>query len=218
MIHVFCGYDDREAIGYHVFCASLIARASRPVSHIALSSRGMPAGTNAFTLSRFLVPFLMGYRGHGIFMDASDMFLNEDIARLDSKFNSKYAVQVVKHPDYETRHARKYVGTPMEADNRNYSRKNWASVMLFNCAHPAWRQVNPETLPLFEPLQLLQFQHLQDKQIGELPDAWNRLVDEGHPVSGANLLHWTAGVPAFDHYKDAPGSALWHAQRELCLG
>jgi hypothetical protein len=36
------------------------------------------------------------------------------------------AVAVVKH-DYKTKHRRKYIGTPLEADNADYPRKNWSS-------------------------------------------------------------------------------------------
>jgi hypothetical protein len=32
MIRIFAGYDPREAIGYHVFCQSLIERTSEPVA------------------------------------------------------------------------------------------------------------------------------------------------------------------------------------------
>jgi hypothetical protein len=48
-----------------------------------------------------------------------------------------------------------------------------------------------------------------------LPDHWNRLVDEGQAVEGASVLHWTAGIPGFDYYRDAPGAAAWHRQARL---
>lgn len=65
MINLFTGYDERESIGWSVFAHSVIARASEPVNLIPLTSMGMPQGTNAFTTSRFLIPYLMGYRGGG---------------------------------------------------------------------------------------------------------------------------------------------------------
>lgn len=155
MINLFCGYDARESDGYAVFCHSVISRASKPVSFIPLSSMGLPQGTNTFTLSRFLVPWLMGYEGHAIFADASDMLMLEDVAELDSLFDKRKAVQVVKHADYETLHQRKYVGTEMECENRNYSRKNWASLMLINCGHPLWSETNPVSLSESKPLPWL---------------------------------------------------------------
>ncbi len=65
MIHLFCGYEPRESIGYHVFCHSVISKASVPVSFIPLSSMGMAEGSNAFTMSRFLIPYLMGLQRLG---------------------------------------------------------------------------------------------------------------------------------------------------------
>ena len=210
MIHLFAGHETAEAIGFAVFCQSVYARASKPVSITALAASGLPTGSNAFTLSRFLVPHLMGYQGHAIFMDASDMLMLADVAELDALFDDRFAVQVVKHPNYETRNPVKYIGTPLECANRDYPRKNWASVMIFNCAHPDWRGDTPESLRLAEPLELLQFHAVAD--IGELPGEWNRLVDEGQPLAGAKVLHWTAGIPAFEHYRDAPGADLWRAE------
>lgn len=218
MIRLFAGYDAREAIGFHVFVGSVLKHASAPVAIHALDDKGLPRGSNAFTYSRFLVPWLCGFEGHAIFADGSDMLMLADIAELDALFDESLAVQVVQHPDYSTRHPRKYIGTPMECENRNYARKNWASLMLLNCAHPYWRQVTPSTLSRFAGLSLLQFGGLRLKddrngeaEVGALPDAWNRLVDEGQPVEGAKLLHWTAGIPAFWNYQDAPGADRWYA-------
>lgn len=222
MINLFCGYDRREALGFHVFADSVIAHASKPVSIRALSDRGMPVGSNAFTFSRFLVPWLSGYLGHAIFCDASDMLCLDDIVDLDALFDDRFAVQVVKRPDYRTRHPIKYVGTSMQCPNRDYARKNWASVMLINCAHDYWRALTPDALEHCAGLSLLQFGGLRlvddDKrgllrEVGELPGEWNRIVDEGDPVDGAKLMHWTAGIPAFPHYRESPGAAQWHAQR-----
>jgi hypothetical protein len=204
MIRLFCGYDAREAVGFHTFVQSVIHRASAPVSITPLASMGLPVGSNTFTLSRFLVPYLMDYKGHAIFADASDMLMHGDVAELDSLFDPQYSVQVVKHPDYQTRHPKKYMGTEMECVNQDYSRKNWASLMILNCSHPDWRTVDPKSAL---PLDLLQLKHCSS--IGDLPNEWNRLVDEGQPTEGAKIMHWTAGIPAFDHYKDAPGGNPW---------
>lgn len=204
-VRLFTGYDRREAIGFHVFVHSVIEHASRPVSITPLGAQGLPQGTNEFTYSRFLVPWLCGFKGHAIFADGADMLMQADIAELDVLFDPRYAVQVVQHPDYETRHPRKYVGTTMEADNRNYARKNWASLMLINCEHPEWREQRGDFTSAhgFALLSLTGF------TVGPLPDEWNRLVDEGQPVEGAKILHWTAGIPGFNNYRDAPGAKLW---------
>lgn len=214
MIHLFCGYERREAIGFHVFVSSVLERASQPVSIHALSDRGLPVGSNAFTVSRFLVPWLCGYHGHAIFVDASDMVCLGDVAELDSHFEPDLALQVVRRPDYRTRHPIKYIGTSMQCPNVNYPRKNWASVMLINCAHASWRTINPQFLETANARDLLRFAWLNDLQIGSLPDRWNRIVDEGDSVEGADLLHWTAGIPAFPAYRDAPGASQWREAHE----
>jgi hypothetical protein len=213
VIHLFCGYDQREAVGFHTFVASVIERASVPVAIHPLDAKGLPQGTNTFTFSRFLVPWLMGFKGRAIFADACDMLMPGDVAELDALFDPTKAVQVVPHA-YATRNKIKYIGTDLECPNVDYPRKNWASLMLVNCEHPAWRGMTPERVREFAsvPTTLLGLRWMPDEAIGFLPDRWNRLVDEGQPVEGASLLHWTAGIPAFPHYRNAPGADLWRAQ------
>jgi hypothetical protein len=217
VIHVFCGFDRRESVGFHVFVSSLLEHASRPVSVHPLSSRGMPVGSNEFTFSRFLVPWLCGFTGRAIFCDGADMLCLGDIVEVDALFNPGFAVQVVKRPSYRTAHREKYVGTIMQCPNVDYPRKQWASVMLINCAAPEWRAFTPETLGPMPWRKTLQFEFLRDERIGDLPEKWNRVVDEGDAIEGAALLHWTAGIPAFSHYRDAPGASQWHAQRSRML-
>ena len=218
MIDLFCGYDKREAVGFHTFCASVMERASQTVSIHPLAAMGLPEGSNNFTISRFLVAYLMGFRGRAIFADACDMLMLADVAELDALFDPKYAVQVVKHGDYTSQHERKYVGTEMECDQSNYSRKNWASVMLVNCAHSAWFAMTPKMISMAEPIDLLQFKFFEDKEIGALPPEWNVLIDEGHERQGAKLLHWTAGIPTFKHYRNARASKDWFAEFESMTG
>lgn len=209
MINLFCGYDAREHEGWETFVSSVRRRTASPVNFVRMGAQDMPQGTNEFTYSRFLVPYLCNFKGHAIFCDAADMIMLADVAELDALFDPQYVVQVVKHPSYGTRHRMKYVGTDMHCPNRDYSRKNWASVMLMNCEHPYWRQIDPQTLQTVAGLSLLQFGGLRPEEIGELPNEWNRLVDEGHPVEGAKIMHWTAGIPLFEYYRNAPGADLW---------
>lgn len=214
MVNLFCGYDAREAIGFHVFTHSVIKRASKPVNIVPLSSMGLPQGSNNFTLSRFLVPYLMGFKGHAIFADACDMLMLGDVAELDALFDPAYAVQVVQHPEYTSEHARKYIGTEMECEQSNYDRKNWASLMLVNCAHPAWFAATPKMMSLADPIDILQFRHFNAGEIGVLPAEWNVLIDEGQEDAGAKVLHWTAGLPTFKHYRNARRSKDWFGEHD----
>lgn len=191
-----------------MFTDSILRRATKPVSITPLASMGMGQGSNAFTLSRFLVPKLMGFQGHAIFADACDMLCLGDIAELDALFDPQFAVQVVKHKAYQTQHRTKYRGTAMECPNMNYQRKNWASVMLINCEHPAWRiDINE-----LQPIDLLTLKFINDEAIGELPNEWNRLVDECQSILGAKIYHFTAGIPCIPAHSVAPGAELWFDQ------
>lgn len=216
-LHVFCGYDAREAIGFHVCVHSMLARASVPVSVFPLSSVGLPEGSNSFTTSRFLVPWLMEFKGTAIFIDCADMLLEGDIAELAALADERFAVQVVKHLDYQTQHPIKYMGTAMQCENRNYSRKNWASCMVIQCGHPAWSDMTPERIASMRPIDLLQFRHIPDEAIGELPAKWNVLIDEGQESEGAKICHWTAGAPFLPCYSRSKGAPEWFREHAAML-
>jgi len=207
-MRIFIGYDPREAVAFHVCCQSILASTSGNVSFQAV--RGDPRdGTNAFTYARYLVPYLCDFTGWALFLDG-DMTVNVDIAELfrwtDTYYNK--AVAVVQH-DYQTRHPKKYLGSTMESENRTYPRKNWSSVVLWNCAHFANRVLMPEYVNEASPSFLHRFQWLQDKDIGALPEDWNHLVGEYPPASPA-LSHFTLGIPGIRHYADDSGSWTWH--------
>jgi hypothetical protein len=217
-IRLYAGYDPREEAGYHAFCASVIQHASAPVTIAPLGAQvvqrvysgGQRDGTNAFNYLRFLIPFLQDFDGWAIFADGSDMVMRADIAQLAEFFDPYKAVQVVKH-NYRTKHARKYVGTPMEAGNSDYPRKNWSSLMIVNCAHYRWREMTPEKVASMPGSWLHRFEFIEDERIGELPKEWNWLVDEFGDNADAKLLHWTAGIPGFTKYAEAPMAAEWFA-------
>jgi lipopolysaccharide biosynthesis glycosyltransferase len=216
VIPCYVGYDPRERAGYHVWCESVIQRCSQPVAFIPLHGPmlndfdGQKDGSNAFIYSRFLVPYLTGYTGYALFVDG-DMCCLEDLAQL-WEFRKQMvfdkSVAVVKH-NYKTRHDRKYIGTPMEADNQDYPRKNWTSVMLWNCAHFANRILTPEFVREAPGSFLHRFSWLKDDQIAELPPEWNVLAEE-QDTSGAKLIHYTLGAPGFEHYQNCEGSEHWH--------
>jgi hypothetical protein len=211
MLHLFFGHEDRAEAGTHAFLRSVIAHARQPIAITPitrLAAMDQPEGSNAFTFRRFLVPWMMRFEGVALFMDGADMLCQADVNEILELWNPYMAVQVVKH-DYRTKHPRKYVGSAMEADNGDYERKQWASVMLMNCSHFAWRQVTPEVVRRAKPLDLLQLRFIEDERIGELPMDWNWLVDEFGPNAQAKVLHWTAGIPAFEGHADAPMAREW---------
>jgi lipopolysaccharide biosynthesis glycosyltransferase len=215
-IPIFVGYDPREAVAYHTCANSIIRHASRPVAIIPLAlnlfadyTETHTDGSNHFIYSRFLVPHLMDYLGHAIFIDG-DMIVRADIAELwDLRDHSK-DVQVVKH-DYQTRMTEKYLG----AKNENYPRKNWSSVILWNCQNPANKQLTPKFIEKATGAELHRFTWIKDERIGELPREWNWLPDEYGANTEAKLLHYTLGTPCFHEFATTDQADEWHRERML---
>src|SRR5918999_524305 len=213
MIRLFIGYDPREAVVYHVCVNSVVRHASEPISVTPLALKNLRGyveqhrdGSNQFTYSRFLVPQLMDYSGWALYIDG-DMLLRTDIAELWKLRDDRKALLCVHH-NYKTRLMEKYLG----AKNQDYPRKNWSSVMLWNCGHPANRALTPEFVQTATGAQLHRFTWLPDELIGALPVEWNWLPDEFGPNPEAKLLHWTLGAPCFHEFHDAPMSEEWHEE------
>jgi lipopolysaccharide biosynthesis glycosyltransferase len=215
-IPIFIGYDPREAVAYHTCANSIIRQSSQPVAIVPLAlnlfsdyTETHTDGSNQFIYSRFLVPHLMGYTGHAIFMDG-DMIVRGDIAELWEQRSGYYDVQVVKH-DYKTRMTEKYLG----AKNEDYPRKNWSSVILWNCnSHPN-RKLTPEFVQKSTGAELHRFTWIEDSRIGELPPEWNWLPDEYGPNLDAKLLHYTLGTPCFHEFATTPQGDEWHREHML---
>jgi lipopolysaccharide biosynthesis glycosyltransferase len=207
-------------VAYHAFSQSIIDKASCPVAIHPLSLKSLQGhyeeihvdGSNAFIYSRFLVPYLMRYKGWAIFADG-DMTCLADIAELWKLRNAKYAAMVVKH-DYQTKHKEKYLGTSMQTINSDYPRKNWSSVILWNCDHPANLKLTPKYVMDSGGATLHRFKHLKDEEIGELPKEWNWLPQEQGENPDAKLLHWTLGVPSIPAYKDSLYNEAWFSALE----
>ena len=207
MIRIFAGYDERERKGYETFCASVKQYASQPFE-INRVSGDQRDGTNAFTYARFVIPQLCGYQGWALFMDGSDMLMRADVAELWALRDENYAVQIVKH-DYKTKHSRKYIGTEMEADNRDYPRKNWSSLVLWNCAHLENKRITEKFVRFAGGAFLHRFAWLADDLIGSLPLEWNYLVGEYPYNEAAKVAHFTLGIPSFPHYQNCDYSNEW---------
>ena len=213
-IPIFIGFDPREAVAYHVCSNSIIRHSTHPVSitPLALNTLGgytetHADGSNQFIYSRFLVPHLTQYTKWAIFIDG-DMLLREDIAKLWALRDDSKAVMVVKH-NYQTRMTEKYLGSR----NQNYPRKNWSSVILWNCGHEKNLELTPEFVQDATGAQLHRFTWLEDNDIGELPKEWNWLPDEYGANPEAKLLHYTLGTPCFHDFALTPMADEWHRER-----
>lgn len=209
-LNIVVGFDQREAVAYHVFCQSVIQRSTRPVQFLPLAENTLNEykethtdGSNKFIYSRFLTPYLMNYTGWAIFADG-DMVCLSDISGLFELRDESKALQVVKH-NYETKAHLKYLGNK----NENYPRKNWSSVILWNCSHLANRLLSPEFIQGKPGSYLHRFSWLTDDLIGELPPEWNWLAIEYPENPSAKIVHYTLGTPCFKDYANESMSEEW---------
>ena len=210
IVDIVVGFDQREAVAYHTFTQSVIEKSTVPVRFLPLSINSLSDynekhkdGSNDFIYSRFLVPHLMNFKGWAIYADG-DMVCLEDIKKLWNQRDKNYALQVVKH-DYKTKIEKKYFGNK----NENYPRKNWSSLILWNCEHEAHKILSPDFIEKQSGAFLHRFSWIKDKEIGELEKEWNWLALEYEEKKDINLIHYTIGTPCFKEYSDKSLSSFW---------
>ena len=134
------------------------------------------------------------------------MICQADIKELWDLRDDTKALLVVKH-DYQTKAHLKY----LDNINENYPRKNWSSVILWNCGHPKHKVLTPEFIANQTGKYLHRFSWLNDDEIGELPKDWNWLAIEYPENKEAKLVHYTLGTPCFEDYKNTEMAELWHS-------
>lgn len=195
-LRVFIGVDPRQPVAYQVAAASIAKNSSVPVSITPLILEQLPIkrrGLTTFTFSRFLVPYLCGYEGHALFVDADVLCLG-DIAELP--WDSQESVSVVRH-DHVTK-----------AGKRVDVRFERPSVMLFNCAE--CKRLTPDYIESGNP-----FSFAWANAIGGLPAAWNYLVGY-QSGGGAKLAHFTQGIPIFEETCKDEYAAEWLEMAKWC--
>ncbi len=219
-IPIIVGFDQREAVAYHTFVQSVLEKSTLPVMFIPLAIKTLQGyselhkdKSNDFVYSRFLTPYLNDFKGWAIFADG-DMICKSDIKKLWDLRDESKALLVVKH-DYASKAQKKYLGNI----NENYPRKNWSSLILWNCNHPKHKILTPDFVAQQTGKFLHRFSWLEDKEIGELPISWNWLAIEYPIKNDAHLIHYTLGTPCFKDYKDSDMSSEWlSAQRRMLEG
>jgi len=213
-MRIFIGWDSREQIAFHVLTQSILKHTSIPVAFIplvqsTLRAAGLyrrPRGFNEsteFSLTRFLVPYLAGYAGMAIFMDC-DMLCQADIAGLltTARQQPGKAVWVCQH-EYTPKSGKKFLGQAQTA----YPRKNWSSLMVFDCARCP--RLTPDYVNTASGVDLHRFVWLPDEAIGALPLTYNWLVGEYPENKNAQFLHYTLGGPWFPEYREGIQAEAW---------
>lgn len=180
MLNIFIGLDSRENIAWHVLAHSIIRRTKTPIALTPIGNECLPPSlwwrgrgphdSTEFSNCRFLVPEMMDFKGWGIFMDC-DMLCTVDINDLMYSADDKYAV-IVKQHDYQPEAKTKFLGQ----EQTRYHRKNWSSLMLFNCGHWATRALTKEYVNTAPGLDLHGFKWCPDEAIGAIASDWNHLV------------------------------------------
>ena len=197
IVHV--GFDSRHREMYDL-CTGSIQHYCKDAVIKPNTARTIPAydrpskdnESTTFVYSRFYIPYCSFWSGWAIFCDG-DFLWQDDVNLLWEQRDDRYAVMVCKH-NYESKIKTKAFGHVQE----NFPRKNWSSLIMWNCAHPSNQVLTPEYCNSAEPKQLHRFLHLQDKEIGGLDLRWNWLVDEYDYTESAGALHFTNGGPWCD--------------------
>lgn len=215
--NIYVGWDSREDIAYQVCEHSILRRTDRNAVHVMPLKQGDlrerklywrevdKLGSTEFTITRFLVPHLNGYQDWAVFCDC-DMVWRVNPREIFELVDDRYAVMVVKH-EYNVEEGRK-MDNQMQLP---YPRKNWSSVILWNCAHPKNRLLDLETVNTATPKFLHRFEWLDDHEIGELAPEWNWLVGwyqeprDGKP----KVIHYTEGGPWFLETRNCDYDLVW---------
>lgn len=227
---IYIGWDSREIAAWDVARHSFRSRISSPIRVLPLKLSSLshiltrpiervdgkmwcpisqaPMSTE-FAISRFCVPHLQR-EGWALGVDC-DVVCLADVQELFDLADERYAVMVVKH--------KQETGSDTKMDGQKqvyYNRKNWSSVILWNCSHPANRNLTLEALNTWPGRDLHAFRWLDDSQIGELPPEWNVLagINDIADISSVKLLHFTLGGPWLPNWKGSKLDDVWLSERQ----
>jgi hypothetical protein len=232
-ISIWLGFDPREASAFAVARESIVRQLSvqYPVTGLVLAdlqARGLytrpiemrpsaadrpvmwdvisdaPMSTH-HACSRFLTPHL-AKTGWALFMDG-DVLVRGNLARLFDELDPLNAIYCVKHKFDPP------AGVKMDGQEQTrYARKNWSSVVVFNCDHPANRALTLDMVNTFPGRDLHRFCWLDDSEIGDLGPEWNWLVRHSDPAIDPKIVHFTSGIPDMPGYENDPYADEWRAR------
>jgi hypothetical protein len=95
-----------------------------------------------------------------------------------------------------------------------YPRKNWSSMVLWNCGHPSNKVVDQDFVNEIElnGAYMHRFSWLKDEEIGSIDHTWNYLVGVYDDIEKPKLIHYTEGGPWFENYRDCEFHAEWKTE------
>ncbi len=224
---IYVGYDSREQSAYNVLRYTALKFSSSPINIFPIdqdklrrlgvyrrawllgsSQKPFPKNKNDiqhvdlfdqrpfstdFSFTRFLVPFLNRLSGWALYMDC-DMYFRSDPIEIFNKYNDpKKAIYCVKHL-YKPSERIKMYG----AKQIKYSRKNWSSLVLYNCSHPSHNNFTVDDVNTKPGRWLHNFLWLKDKEIGSMHEEWNWLEGYSSGKINPKIVHFTRGGPWFN--------------------
>lgn len=213
---VFVGFDEREEVAYDV-CKYTLEKHCPYVTVIPLKlellrKEGLywrtpdPLASTEFTYSRFLVPELCNYEGWALFCDC-DFMWRGSVSEVFNMAEDRFSVMVVQH-DYQPKEKTKMDGCLQTV----YPKKNWSSMMLFNCGHPDVKKLSAFSVNTKSGAYLHQFQWTEN--VGSLPVDFNYLEGWNTPEQcqgDPRAVHFTRGGPWFQQYQDVEYADEWRS-------
>ena len=205
-VRLFIGHDSKQSAISDTCRLSIQDHSDIRIDTIHLSSlesgglfwRQQAEGSTDFAFTRFLTPYLKGFYGYAIFCD-SDFIWNCDPLDLLDLIDPMKAVSVVQH------NIQKDQIKPFKMDGQKqswYPRKNWSSLMVFNCDHPFTKRLTPHTVSESPAGYLHEFQWCDNKSIGSIPHTYNYLVGYYNDISDPKAVHYTDGGPWHAGYEN----------------
>jgi hypothetical protein len=192
-----------DLIGRGLHQRPLYRRNGRLIDELSIRDDYDGAISTEHANARFFVPMIAD--GWALFIDG-DVLLRADIAEIFRNLDERKAVYCVKHSHQPSEVEKK--GGHVQT---SYKRKNWSSVMIFNCQHPSngWLPNIVNTLP---GRDLHAFCWLGDDEIGTLDGKWNYLVGYSDPQIDPALVHFTSGLPSVPGYERCEYADEWRAE------
>lgn len=161
-----------------------------------------------FTYTRFLVPYLSGYKGWALFCDSDFLWFKDPDVLFNQHNDMNKAVYCVQHSYTQCNGKLKMDGQTQEW----YPRKNWSSLMLFNCAHPSVvKYLTCDNVNNKPPSWLHRMEWCDDNMIGSIDVKYNYLVDYYNhlQINEIGALHFTDGGPWHPLYRNVTFGEYW---------
>jgi hypothetical protein len=179
--------------------------ADRPIMWDTVSDAPM---STEHANARFFVPHL-AKTGWALFTDG-DVLFRDNVGKLFDSLDRHKAVYCVKH-EHKPTDLIKMDGQAQTV----YARKNWSSVIAFNCDHESNRRgLSLDMLNKTPGRHLHALCWLEHDEIGELDPAWNFLVGYSDPTIIPKIVHFTSGVPDMPGYEHQAYATEWFAARD----